>query len=805
MKTLLQDLRYGARLLLKRPAYTAMTVLTLALGIGANSAIFSVVDAVLLNPLPFVEPDRLVYMEGADLRDGSKGGAISPPDFLDYREQNHVFERLAAFQPLSFTVTGNGSESERIPAARVSAGFFETLGVAPIGGGRTFLAEEEQEGRNGIVIISYGLWQRRFGGDPKAVGQTLTINGQNAQIVGIMPNGFQYPREAEMWTPIAFKTPPMSLRRSHFLWAIGRLKQGVSFDQAQAGMTAIARQLEQQYPDSNKNFGAGLTLLPERTVGELRQTLLLLAAAVCFVLLIACANVANLTLARGAARHREIAIRSALGASRARVVRQLLTESVLMALIGGALGLLLAVWSVDLLVSLSPENLPRLKEVTTDWRVVGFTFVVSIVTGVLFGLAPALASSKTNLTDTLKEGSRGLTGTGRQRLRSLLVVSEVALSLMLLIGAGLLIKSFVRLSQVDTGFKPENVLTMQLTLTRAKYPEKQQRAAFFNQLLERIETLPGAEAAGTVSELPLSGQENDTFFTIEGKPTVAFGSTENDANIRVVSTDYFRAIGIPLIKGRTFTNRDTLDAPNTILVSESFARRYLPNEDPIGKRLTIDFGQPWTGEIAGVVGNIRHSSLAQETGGEMYVSGAQTPPFSTNLVVRTPVDPSKMTAAIRNEVQALDKDLPLYNIKTMERRISESAAQPRFRTLLVGLFACLALVLASVGIYGVISYSVTQRTHEIGLRMALGAQGRDVFKLVIKQGMQLALAGVGLGLIGAFIVTRVMSSLLYGVSATDPVTFAGITLLLTFVALFACYIPARRATKVDPMVALRYE
>nr|MDQ3819379.1 ABC transporter permease [Acidobacteriota bacterium] len=539
MATLWQDIRYGARMLLKRPAYTAIAVLTLALGIGANSAIFSVVNAVLLRPLPFPEPDRLVYAEGADLRTGEKGGAISPPDFLDYREQNKTFERFAAFQPFNFTVTGDGSESERINGVRVSADFFETLGVAPLAGGRTFMQEEEQEGRNGVVVISYGLWQRRYAGDPKIIGKTIALNGQTSTIVGVMPQGFEYPRETQMWSPIPFKAPQTSLRRAHFLWAIGRLKPGVTLAQAQADITSIARGLEKQYPESNTNFSLGLTLLPEWTVGEMRQTLLVLLMAVGLVLLIACANVANLSLARGAARSREIAIRSALGASRWRVVRQLLTESVLTSLLGGALGLLLAMWGVDLLVSMSPGNLPRVKEVTTDYRVLGFTLLVSIITGILFGLFPALSSSKTNLTETLKEGGRGTAGTGRQRLRSLLVVSEVALSLILLVGAGLLIKSFLRLSQVDVGFKPTNLLTMQLSLTRAKYPEPQQRALFFDQLLQRVESLPGVEVAGAVTELPLSGQENDTFFAIEGKPAPAFGSTDNDANIRGVSPDYF--------------------------------------------------------------------------------------------------------------------------------------------------------------------------------------------------------------------------------------------------------------------------
>ncbi|HEX8179248.1 MAG TPA: ABC transporter permease, partial [Pyrinomonadaceae bacterium] len=561
-----------------------------------------------------------------------------------------------------------------------------------------------------------------------------------------------------------------------------------------------------QYPDSNTDYGMGLTLLPDRLVGEMRSSLLLLSVAVGLVLLVACANVANLSLARGATRAKEIAVRAALGAGRWRIIRQLLTESVLLALAGGALGLLLAVWGVDLLVSLSPDTLPRLKESTVDLRALGFTFGVSLLTGVLFGLAPALMISRADLNEALKEGGRGAGTGGGQRLRALLVVAEMALALVLSVGAGLLVKSFVRLTNVETGFSANHVLTMQLALTRARYPKEEQRTEFFRQLLDRVKAVPGVQTAGTISELPLSGQEQDTFFTIEGHAPAAPGSGDVTANNRVVSPDYFRAMNIPLIRGRFFDDRDRAGAANAVLISETFARRFFaPNEDPIGKHLTIDFGQPWQGEIVGIVGNIRHTSLAQEPFREMYTSSWQTVPVSVNLVVQTNGDPAQLTAAVKQQVQALDKDLPLYNVKTMTERVREAAAQPRFRTLLLGLFAALAVVLASVGIYGVMAYTVTQRTHEIGIRMALGAQTRDIVRLVVRQGMALGLAGLALGLVAAFALTRLLATLLYGVKATDLTVFAGTALLLALVALLACYIPARRATKVDPMIALRYE
>jgi putative ABC transport system permease protein len=803
MGNLLQDLRYSLRTLSKQPSFTVTSALALALGIGGNTAIFSVMTAAL-RPLPFREPERLVWVRAASLRTGETIGSVSAPDFLDYRQQNRTLDRLAALHTLSFTLSGDG-EPERITSARVSANFFETLGVEPVKG-RAFLPEEEREGHNDVVVISHALWRRRFGGDPKVIGGTLTLNGRSVIVVGIMPPEFRFPREVELWTPLALDAKQVLVRRFHFLSGVGRLRPGVTVEQAQADITSIARELERQHPDSNADYGLGLTPLATYAVGETRRTLSMLAVAVVFVLLIACVNVASLSLARMTTRAKEIAIRAALGAGRGRIMRQLLAESILLALIGGGLGLLLAFWGVKPLVALSPENIPHLQEVGVDTRVLGFTLFISLLSGLLFGVAPALSASRVDLNESLKEVGRSpAAGPSHRRLHGALVVTEVALSFVLLIGAGLLIRSFLLLSRVETGFSSEKVLTMQLALSRVKHPEPQQRAAFFRQLIERVEALPGVQAAGTVSALPLSGQEQDTSFTIEGKPPTALGGGEGNANNRVVSPGFFRALGIPLVKGRLFSAGDRLGAPNVALVSESFARHFFRDEDPIGKRLVIDMGEPWAGEIVGVVGNVRYSSLAQEPYREIYTSIEQTPDSITSLVVRTTADPTNLTAAAKGAVQSLDKDVPVYNIKTMGQRISEAASQPRFRALLLGIFAGVALLLAAVGIYGVLAYSVSRRTHEIGIRMALGAQRGDVIRMVVGRALGLVLLGVAVGYGAAFALTRVISSFLFGVSATDLPTFVGISALLVSVAVLASYIPARRATKVDPIVALRYE
>jgi putative ABC transport system permease protein len=801
---MVQDLRFGLRMLLKHKGFTAVAVLTLALGIGANTAIFSVVNAVLLRSLPFRDTERLVALWEANPQ--NKQNEVAAANFLDWREQNRVFEQLAALSYASVALTG-GDEPERLQAAVVTPSFFPTLGTqASLG--RTFLPEEEKPDAARVVVLSHGLWQRRFAADPNLIGKTITLNGLNRTVAGIMPPDFQlqFPtqRQVDLWLPRIFTTTLSANRVAHFLYVFARLKPNVTTAQAHAEMEALARRLAEQYPNTNTNVSVRLNPLQEQIVGNVRRPLLILLGAVAFVLLIACANIANLLLGRAATRQKEMAIRSALGASRLRVVRQLLTESVMLACLGGTLGLLLAFWGIRLLLAVSPTTLPRLKEVGIDGQVLGFTLLVSLLIGLVFGLVPTLQASRLDLNVALKEGSGNAAGGMRYQLRGLLVVTEVALALVLLAGAGLLIRSFWRLLQVNPGFKPDHVLAMDIALPGAKYGQAKQQAAFFQQALQRIESLPGIVSAGAVLNLPLSGSNATTGIIPDDRPAPA-PSDVPQIDYRIISSNYFRTLGIPLRAGREFTERDAPGSPAVTIINESLARRFWPNEDAVGKRLTIRETPPVSCEVVGVAGDVKHYRLDAEAKAELYVPYLQRPNDFMHLVVRTAADPLQSVGPVRRALAAVDKDQPVHNIKTMEKLFAESIAQPNFNLRLLVIFAAVALVLAALGIYGVVSYVVTQRTHEIGIRLALGARAPDVLKLVVKQGMSLAIGGVVLGLLASFALTRLMEGLLFGVRASDPPTLLVITLLLTSVALLACWIPARRAAKVDPLVALRHE
>jgi putative ABC transport system permease protein len=810
IETLIQDLRYGVRTLMKSPGFAFIAVLTLALGIGANTAIFSVVNGVLLRALPYYEPERLV-MVWADrpilqAQLGIPDFPVTVADFVDWRKENQVFEQMAALEPLRMNLTGSG-EPESLVGLRASASLFPALG-ASFAAGRAFLPEEDQAGADRVVVISHGLWRQRYAADPKLIGQKVTLDNESYTVIGVTAPEFQFPRRGEipyvatkvdLYLPIAFTPAIMNNRREGRMAVIARLKPGVSVGQASAAMNAIARRLTEQYPRTNTDKGVRLAPLHQQAVGKARTALLVLLGAVGFVLLIACANVANLLLARAAGRQKEMAIRAALGASRWRVVRQLLTESLLLAISGGAAGLLLAWWGVDLLLAIAPDNLPRAYDIRLDTRVAGFTLLVSLLTGIVFGLLPALQTSKINLIVTLKEGGRDGGGLLRRRLRGFLVVSEVALAFVLLIGAGLLIRSFARLTEVDPGIDPRGVLTMDIILPHTKYSGGR-IAAFYQQTLERVRALPGVEAAATTNSLPLSGSQPSTGFGIEGRPSPTYLTFT--AGWRRISPDYFSTFRIPLVKGRLLTESDGADAPPVLAVNESLARIYFANEDPLGKRIIYN---GVTREIVGVVADVKHSALDEEAKPEIYMTMAQAPWPFMSLAVRTSGDPMQMLAQVREQVLAVDKDQPVTNIRTMERLMARSVAPRRFNLLLLGMFALVGLALAAVGLYGVMSYTVMQRTREIGVRMALGAQRVDVLRLVIGEGLKLAFIGALLGLGGALALTRLLKTLLFGVSATDPLTFMVIAAVLITVALLAALVPARRAASMDPLVALRVE
>jgi putative ABC transport system permease protein len=813
MEMFWQDLRYGLRMLLKAPSVSIVATIALALGIGANTAIFSVVNAVLLRPLPFAKSEELMNIYETDSNRGYKRGSASYPNFVDWREQNHAFQYMSTYHTNDFILTGRG-ESSRLQGAVVNADLFPLLAVAPVIG-RGFRPEEDNPGESGrVVMLSQQLFQQRFNSDPNVVGQSMVLDGKNFTIVGVMPRSFQFPIQndpVELWTTVAIEREGDSNitteRGAHYMNVIARLKPGVTRTQAQAEMTTIGARLEQQYPDKNLHKSIAVEPTLEALVGDIRPALLILLGAVGCVLLIACANVANLLLARAMSRHKEMAIRAALGASRIRVMRQLLTESVLLSLAGGALGLFLAVWWSDLLVALGRENIPRALQVGLDWRVLTFTLLVSVLTGVVFGLVPALHSSKTELTESLKEGGRASgEGARRNRTRGVLVVAELAIAVVLLVGAGLLIQSLWRLRNVSPGFPSQNLLTFVVGIPEVKYPVERQDQ-FYRDLVARLQTLPGVSSAGSVIPLPLSGNMFGISFETEGRPVEK--GNEPSADFFAVSDDYFKALGVPILKGREFTQRDGAKAPGVVIVNQAFAKKFFPNEDPVGKRIkpgisTMTDETEWR-EIVGIAGDVRNRNLSSDLRAGYFVPQAQVPFNQMTMVVRTTNDPHTLISAVQNEVHAMDQEVPVFDVKTMDEYISNTVAAPRFNATLLMIFAVVALILTIVGLYGVMSYSVAQRTNEIGIRMALGAQTRDVVLLIVSQGFKLVLVGLGIGLIGAWSLTRVIASLLFGVTAKDPITFVLVTLLLGIVALLACYIPARRATRLDPLQALRYE
>ena len=821
MSTLWQDLRYGVRMLWKNRGISAIVILALALGIGANTAIFSVVNTVLLRPLPYDESDRLVFLnEKSPVLDEM---SISYPNFSDWRTHTQTFEKLAVYNRGSYNLTGSG-DAERIIAAQMSADMFTLLRVNALHG-RVYTNDEDKPGSTPVVVLSYGLWQRRFGGQTSILNQPITLNGKSYVVIGVMPESFLYPSRAEMWVPVGQLSdqPSWQSRGNHpGLYGVGRLKPGATIGQADADMNNIAANLEKQYPDTNTGNRVRLRPLLEIFVSDVRRALWVIFAAVGFVLLIACANIANLLLARATARRKEMAIRTAVGASRWRLARQLLTESILLSLIGGGIGLLLARWGIDLILYMSPDAIPRSREIGLDWIVLGFTIGVSFLTGILFGLVPALQAGEVDVHETLKETGRGVSG--RQWLRSSLVVAEVATTLVLLIGAGLMIRSFYLLQKVNPGFSYEHLTSFSVSLPQKKYATQDAQVSFYNRLLENIRALPGVESAAAASGLPLGNNGWQTGFVIDGQPRPPRDQTPL-MEACLVTPDYFRAMNIPVLKGRVFTDRDDrshlagvdlskldeneqeIAGLNKIVIDEEFARRHWPNEDPIGKRVNFgDEKNPRKLEVIGVVGRVKMESLNQNSDRvQGYFPFAQVPSGGMTVIVKGTADPNQLVSSIRAAVKEIDPDQPIFNPRTMDEIRAESVAPERLNLTLLSLFAGIALVLAIVGIYGVMSYSVTQRTHEIGIRMAIGARPRDVFTMVLGHGMKLTLIGVGIGLLLAFGLTRLMETMLFGVKPTDAATFTGISLLLISVALLACYLPGRRATKVEPTISLRYE
>ena len=821
VSTLWQDIRYGARMLLKNPGVTIIVIIALALGIGANTAIFSVVNTVLLRPLPYQESDRLVFLnEKSPVLDEM---SISYPNFTDWRNHNQSFEKIGVYNRASYNLTGVG-EAERIVTGQVSADLFSVLRVNALHG-RVFTNDEDKPGGPPVVVLSYPLWQRRFGGQTSILNQPITLNNKSYTVIGIMPESYLYPSRVEMWVPVGQLSdqPSWQSRGNHpGLYGVARLKPGVTFEQAEADMNNVAANLEKQYPDTNTATRVRMRPLIEIFVSDVRRALWVIFGAVFFVLFIACANIANLLLARATARKKEMAIRTAVGASRWRIARQLLTESILLSLIGGGIGLVLARWGVDLILYMSPNAIPRSREIGLDWTVLAFTVGVSFLTGILFGLLPAIQAGDVDVHETLKETGRGVSG--RHWLRSSLVVVEVATTLVLLIAAGLMIRSFYLLQKVNPGFSDEHLTSFSVSLPQKKYATEEQQAFFYNRLLENIRALPGVESAAAASGLPLGNNGWQTSFVIDGQPVPPREQIPL-MEACLVTPDYFKAMNIPVLRGRVFTDRDdrshlagrdlsklnenqrAIAGLNSIVIDEEFAKRYWPNEDPVGKRVRLgtENDAPRL-EVLGVVGRVKMESLNQNSDRvQGYFPYNQTPDNSMTVIIKGAADPNQLISSVRGAIKEIDPDQPIYSVRTMNEIRAESVAGERLNLTLLSLFAGIALVLAIVGIYGVMSYSVTQRTHEIGIRMAIGARPRDVFKMVLGQGMKLALIGVVLGLGFAFALTRLMQTMLFGVEPTDKLTFAAISIMLITVALLACYLPGRRATKVEPTISLRYE
>jgi putative ABC transport system permease protein len=807
----MNDLRFAVRGLLKRPVFAAIAVITLGLGIGASTAIFSVVNSVVLRHLPYRTADRIVAIQ--ELNPEGKRIQVTGPNFIDWRAQNTVFEHLAAIKTRNVNLTLS-DQAERIDMAQTSADFFDVFG-ASAQHGRLFVPGDEQAGHAPVAVLSDALWRRRFGGDANVIGKSITLDGNTYSIVGVAQPGFQYPDKTEVWLPplklapeFSARVEPTERRGMGYLNAVGLLKPGVTVAQAASDMETITSRLRQQYPETNNRRFNRVLALQEHLVGNSRTMLWLLFGAVMFVLLIACANVANLLLANATSRSKEIAIRTALGASRWRVMRQLLTESTILALTGGVLGLFLSSYGIKAITKLLPQEFPRLNEIGMDWRVFGFTLGASLLTGFLFGFAPALQISRADVQEAMKETGRGTAGNTRHtRLRHALIVAEVALSVVLLAGAGLLFRSFMRLQAVNAGFTPQQVLTAQLSPAGPKYDDNGDYAVFYNQVLERVRAIPGVESAGVINTLPLSGGPTIAF-RVEGRPILTVDKWV-PTSFRSVSPDYFRAMNITVLQGRAFTPEDTAGAPRKLMINQALAQRDFPNEDPVGKRITLGNtdanNQPIWFEIVGVTANVRSIELREEAPPELYFATPQLPFQNMAVVVRSTVEPESIAPALRQAVAEVDRNVPVAQVQTMEHIVSQSVTQPRFNLFLVGLFGGVALLLSAAGIYGVTAYTVTQRTHELGIRLALGAQVSDVLKLVLGEGMAVIGIGMVIGLAASFGLMRLMRSLLFGVGENDPLTFAAISLVLLFVALLACYLPARRATKVDPMIALRYE